>query len=313
MSPPEPNYPGRPPNLVHLPLLQTHLRKRAEDRGPSEEGPEADNLNRRALEADLERLPYCLNGCFDATEQLGARFREVAASQRLAPLPSQGHNYTLLLTPEDTYPLAYAVDAFLDAARRAQNAIVPYLTRTLRTSLPASLAGLAESSGRRSLTEPLDEIIKNYWTASGKLLKDYRDLAQHHAVASTEARIVVRHGSAALIYLALPNNPAAKKLTELAYRDPVVLAHPYCVTAFIALFAFAYDVTYYLCRILGPLKTLTHVVIPKDYLDAGGSPGHVVPTEGEVAQLLREARAGLREANVARYGRLEDPAIAAEP
>lgn len=177
-----------------------------------------------AAEADLhlEQLPYCLGAAWTAVQRL------VLSLQHLEQLPDvqqieAGQRKILTLSAEQRDPLAYEVDAFLGAARRAQNATVPYLTRAYSQSLPASLAKLAAQlrSGKRSIHPEVDAVILGYWQAAGSRLKAYRDLGEHHAIVASDARVVRAPTGKLYAYLALPNNPDEKSATKLSYDPPV--------------------------------------------------------------------------------------------
>ena len=304
--------PGPPYNLVHLPLLFSHIWEAGQARLESEP-TEATIQKLAGLKADLDYLPYALAAAFAAVDLLGSLLRDLAANPpahaQHAPTAAQ------ILGSSETEPLAFAVDAFLDAARRAQNSVIPYLTRALRVSLPASVAQLANElrSGSRQLPDPIPEIILSYWQTSGGRLKDYRDLAQHHALVSSEARLAPHDGGQWSVYLALPNNPAARSPAKLRYRDPTVLAYPYCRETLLLLFQFLYEVTYVLCRRLGPRQTCSLIIMPRAPLDGGGFLSHWAPLPEDLPEALIAVRHSFRDECVRAYGALEDLALDVPP
>lgn len=186
----------------------------------------------------LEQLPYCLGAAWAAVRRLivGANgLGELPDVKRLAP----GARNILLLTPESRDPLAHEVDAYLGAARRAQNGVVPYLSRVFRRSLPTSLREVNQklTAGRLSIQPDADSLITGYWAKAGARLRDYRDLSEHHAIVASDARVVRADNGRVCLYLALPNNPEVKSAARLSY-DPPVHALKYVVESFLTLCAF---------------------------------------------------------------------------
>lgn len=157
------------------------------------------------------------------------------------------------LEDSEVDPASFAVDCYLDAARRAQNSIWPYLSKVLGESVPKSLADIVKSPrfpGR------IDELILDYWESSGQAVKQYRDLAQHHAVVSSDGRVTLLPDGGVGVYLVLPNNPAEKEPGKLAYLDPRIDALPWVWESYWHLYAFVYELTHVLTSyVVGP-KTM---------------------------------------------------------
>ncbi|HME69355.1 MAG TPA: hypothetical protein VKM54_05745, partial [Myxococcota bacterium] len=146
----------------------------------------------------------------------------------------------LIHTSEERDPLAWAVDAYFTAARRAQNAVIPYLSIGLKKSIPSSLAKVAGKIAKgETVTDPeLDQLVVEYWQASGSRVKDYRNLAEHHAIISSDVRIVPSVTGEPLLVLFLPNNPESKNARDLRFSDPMVHAVPFVIATFVDLLAF---------------------------------------------------------------------------
>lgn len=212
---------------------------------------------------------------------------------------------------DEAQPLTYAVDSYLGAARRAQNSVYVYMSKVLGKSVPKSLNVVASKLQKTSLHVPvaLRETIVEYWFASGEKLKAYRDLVEHHAIISSDARLVMTSQAKPLIYLTLPNNPEVKTTTLLRYREPVVHAYNYCSESFVELFCFLYKVTYLLARTLGPSKSLTMVVAPRAPLHAGEHPGQEIPSVAELAAHLWAERKRLKALCQGRFGRLDEEPV----
>jgi hypothetical protein len=214
-----------------------------------------------------------------------------------------------MLGPDTAQPLAFAIDAYLDAAHRAQNALVPYIARVFARSLPSGISDLVKSiqTGKRSIDAKLDALLIRYWGETGGRLKDYRDLAQHFALVSSDVRVFFID-SQPHTFLALPNNPEVKSPAALRYRDPIVPAYKYCRDSFLALFRLAYETTYVLARRLGPLEQLTMLWMPKDPIIGGAQPGQPAPPASDLSDALLLERRSLKDACSRDYGALHEPA-----
>jgi hypothetical protein len=245
----------------------------------------------------LELLPYCLGSASWALENLISEIQIIVSDSLSTELPE---SQTIILPkPEVTDRLSYHVDHFLDAARRTQNAWIPYLGRSFRLSLPHSLNDLVKSLKSRDLGLP-EEIRREltlYWEHHGKRLKDYRDLAQHHALVLSEARISCTADGAPSIWLTLPNNPEVKSSAQLSYENPTVHAFLYIRDQYYELAASSY----WLCAALIEESVATYEapsprvppVVPRTWIGPTFQ-GHRIPTESGVAQELDERLATLQ-------------------
>jgi hypothetical protein len=135
----------------------------------------------RRVALQLEYLLYSLGAASHAVFALTRTQRDVVERKARAEQPGSINE----LNEEERNLLGYQVDAFLDAARRAQNAVIPYLRRKFPAlSLPKSLSQLAGNlkQNKISLPQELKEEILQYWKEHGQRLKDYRDLGQHYSI-----------------------------------------------------------------------------------------------------------------------------------
>jgi hypothetical protein len=195
-----------------------------------------------SLPLHLELLPYSLGAaCLAVSELVYSQYLVVQSVLGRAARNSTIH----VLSPEDRDRMAFRVDAFLDAARRTQNGTIHYFARAYGLSLPDSLDKLVvHASGTKSPLPPyLTQLVTSYWSESGKRLKDYRDVAQHHGLVASEGRAFFRPNGDPAIFLMLPSNPEAKNPQKFRYERPAVHALPYCWKAFFELMRFVYRAT----------------------------------------------------------------------
>jgi hypothetical protein len=193
-----------------------------------------DNERFRSSYFDLELLPYALGGTWHALSEFAGIQRELV--ERTPPEQLEG--LALFgLAADERDRLSYMFDNFLDAARRSQNAVIHYLSRGLKLSLPASMNDLIKRLRDEQFEFPPGprKVLLEYWDRFGGRLKDYRDLSQHHALVTSDARLVRSAEGRVGVYLLLPSNPEVKSAGKLKFGDPEVHALPYAKREFKAL------------------------------------------------------------------------------
>ena len=145
--------------LPHLPLLINQLSGRP------------DSERRLIIARQLEKLPHALSAAWYAFSQF------IAAQNALVP---QGRRHVPFrplvwtLDPQEHDQMSFFLDSFLDAARRTQNAVIPYLAQALSLSLPKSLSDLVKKleAGKTCLPEEVKSLLIGYWVTNGRRLKD---------------------------------------------------------------------------------------------------------------------------------------------
>lgn len=223
--------------IPHLGRLQSRIRLAGQEEQLS-----------AALEGLLEQLPHSIAAAAYAALRLARAQEEAVAAilRREEADPNTIKTFQLDATVHD--PAAFAIDNFLDAGRRTQNAMWPYLSKVLRLSMPKSLSRLTNMLMSNSSRVPkrIAQPIIDYWNCSGRSLKDYRDLGQHHAVVSSDGRITILPDGRAAIYLVLPNNPTEKDTAKLKYLDPRIDALHFVWKSYWDLYALVFEVTHVL-------------------------------------------------------------------
>ena len=209
----------------------------------------------------LELLPYAVSEMWHAfTSFIGATHRIAAKLDEEIPILPE----CLVLADADRDELAYAIDAFMHAGQRAQNAVLPYLASALRQSLPASLSDIFTTHGHTDLrTYPVLDIfapmLESYWQADGQRLRAYRVVMEHRTLVAREALLARSDAGTVVLHLLLPSNPEAGSSTALIYGHPPVHAFLYMEHAFIALVRFAESMTRPLLPI--PLSPKAHIMV----------------------------------------------------
>lgn len=196
---------------------------------------QAEN-SREVTEAALEQPRHALLSMAFALVSLVIAYEEAVCRIR-ARVESKPRTVHMLGLNEDEHrPLAFALDGYLSAARRAQNTVWVYLSKILRVSVPRSLADIIKriESSQSNLPESLQRLIRCYWESSGLRVKQYRDLAEHHAVVSSDSRVTIAPDGQELVYFLLANNPEAKNYSDLRWQDPEVDALTFVFESFCA-------------------------------------------------------------------------------
>jgi hypothetical protein len=169
----------------------------------------------------LSILPYCLAATYRAYLRFAAEARTLVETHRKEL--SVGR---LGLAASQVYGLCFAIDAFLDAGRRSQNALIPYLIEGFKRSLPESFNDLVKriEADPTLLPEPLAKVLLDYWTGSGKTLKFYRDISQHHALVAESTTLFCDSAGKVGLQTLLPNVSNDSKLSNLSWGNPPVHA-----------------------------------------------------------------------------------------
>jgi hypothetical protein len=252
-------------------------------------GMEEFERHRRAV-LDLEQLPYCLGAASYALLELVSTQDLVVRADLASPLPAGIH----VLGPYERDRLAFLVDSVLEALRRAQNGVIPYLNRARHLNLGISMHHAVDLLQKNPVLLPGPErpLLLDYWRDHGYRLKQYRDLSQHFTVVSSDARTFISSDGQPSIYLVLPNNPEEKRPSHLCYEEPLVHAIPYLHDQVLQLLRLANILCDYLLdktqprRVsLGqPLKGPVHMGRPQQ--------GHRVIS---VEAVIRDMRARIRD------------------
>lgn len=197
---------------------------------------------KRARAMDLQRLPYSLNASHYWLTEIGCLLADLASAYTITP---DAERISMLhIGVEHAEPIEFAIDAFLDAGRRAQNALMPYLSKSLSVSLPSSLQVVITQieKNKSPLPQELRDALLHYWQQSGLRLKQYRDLAQHNVVVCSDVHLFRNRGGDLQVYIKLPSDPSVKALS-VSYSEPVVHALPYVTQAFLDLLTILYRIT----------------------------------------------------------------------
>lgn len=258
--------------IPHLITLASRIRQALSD------GSETQRMQ----DFYLEQLQYTIYSAFNAVMNLASVIG--GAKNYLPPVGSDEEKLTgtIILPDPIKNQLGFSVDHYFDASRRSLNAVNIYLSKTLRISVPSSFSDLIKNlrKGKLHLPERVCSLVINYWNADGKKIKAYRDLAQHFAVISSDARIFILPDGRMFYYLLLPNNPEEKNPTKLTYDDPRIDAFPFILESYVNLYEFVFELTHILLSYTYSRGTETVPVIFKSPLKLGAKrkiEGHLEP------------------------------------
>lgn len=108
----------------------------------------------------------------------------------------------------------------LSLIRIMQNLSLKLISKKLKISLPASMNNLI-NKGREKYELPVNiwRIIKRYWSKSGKLVKSYRDVDQHHFALITHSFLELKPKEKILVIL--PDNPEIKNPLRFTYNKEI--------------------------------------------------------------------------------------------
>lgn len=202
---------------------------------------ERDPEKKRIQEFFLEQLPYSISSTAMAIVTLVET--QTIAPRSIPDFPREPNGVGVILLPDHVKNLmGFSIDNYFDSARRVQNAVNTYISKVLRLSVPSSMADLVKDveNNRLILPDNIKTIITRYWQRDGLRIKEYRDLAQHFTVLSSDARLYRMPNGCDYIYIVLPNNPSEKNPTLLKYDNPKVDAFEYIFGSYMMLYEYVY-------------------------------------------------------------------------
>jgi len=197
----------------------------------------------RVLYFNLEFLPYTLGAAWYAVAELGRLQHELSSEVKDEAFTDAD---VIGLSSNARDRMTFEVDAFLEAARRAQNAVLFYLSYGLKKSLPSSLYDLVQNMKKKktyALPERLCTNLLKYWEEHGSKLRDYRDRSQHTAFITSDARLFRDSQGRRAMYFALPSNPEEGSPARLRFENPPIHAFTYVLNEFHALVCITHWIT----------------------------------------------------------------------
>lgn len=303
----EPSTPNGPPSLpTLLQYLRSEIRTALFGEGT------VDANDHRVLELELEQLPYNLMSARRSLIRLEELIQKIVEEppESIPNVPDGLHQFAIILQ-QDFLSIAWTVDQFLDSSRRAQNALTRFVARAYRVSIPLSMneyVGRAERY-RSKVPGAVSALLRNYWAHDGLILKQYRDLAQHHMVVSSNMA-VLRRPTEPRFQLLLPSNPEEASLRDLKYDAPRVHALVYCRSAFLALVDVSYKLTYLIFRHLGISKDASWSLIRPLPVSLGPPESFAALPSDDLDTALAEVSIAAFNESLAAYGALGDPRLA---
>jgi hypothetical protein len=267
--------------LPHLPILLYKLSALR-----SEEDPGYVDFQWR-----LAMLPYALTAAY------AAYVRFSAAAQAIVQKHGESfESARLTLAATDTYEMCFAIDAFLDSGRRAQNALTAHLSAATRRSLPQSLPDLMSGMAKEKFQLPsgIAKMLADYWSKHGKRLKEYRDLSQHHILVASHTTLFRGERRAIGLHVLLPSNPDAASTKDFVWGDPPVHAQLFLKHQLAHLLTTAYRLTKVLAESLPGAQRQLLGFHPRTPIEFGKQVGGFLPAT--VAAIDAYVRAILRAA-----------------
>ncbi len=222
------------PLVPHLPNLKIEIQSHYK------------GSNYQSTKRDLEQLPYSLEASYHALKNLLTDANRIANDFREWGI--KGKKGSIIIPGRPCEELAFMIDNFLEAARRSQNALIPYLSKSFRISIKHSMRNLIKDINDKNiqLQKEIEIALVKYWKNHGLRLKHYRDASQHYCIVSSD--VVLKYdGDKAFLHLSLVNNPEKVKQSgpsAIRWEKPFVHAIPFVIKSFFALLEVIHDVTF---------------------------------------------------------------------
>jgi len=255
-----------------------------------------DKSERDAYEVlyfNLEFLPYTLGAAWYALAELGRLQCELSAEVSDEAFTNA---HVIGLSSDARDRMAFEVDAFLEAARRSQNAVLFYLSHGLKKSFSGSLYKFVKKLEQHEtfgLPEKLRANILKYWEDHGRRLRDYRNRSQHTAYITSDARLFRDPEGRRAIHFVLPSNPEEESPARLRFGDPPIHAFTYLLNEFYALVCITHWITAGLVPSGLTARMAVRVFRGGLSLDLSGNP---VPNADTVAKEVARLQAALNKA-----------------
>ncbi len=98
-----------------------------------------------------------------------------------------------------------------------QDKILQLVSKKLNISLPSSMRRLIKRGNKEyGIPSKIFYIIRRYWTKSGKKVRNYRDIDQHHFALITHSSLIIKPDYK--LEILLPDNPEVKRIEEFSYN-----------------------------------------------------------------------------------------------
>lgn len=108
------------------------------------------------------------------------------------------------------------ISMVLNSISFIQNRIPRILSKELKKSLPASLEQFIKGNNIKYRVEnKYFQIVRRYWVKTGKRIKKYRDVEQHHFILTTD--VFLSSNPKFNLLVMLPDNPEVKQPEKLTY------------------------------------------------------------------------------------------------
>jgi hypothetical protein len=125
----------------------------------------------------------------------------------------------IVFSSANVVALVNEVPPLLNTLRIMQDMTLPMLARVGQKKF--SVASSLNDAVKKLHSYPFPEAMRKrtliYWDASGRHLKDYRDLDQHYRSVAT--RVLFKHSPSPQMLVLLPDNPSVKKDADFTYQE----------------------------------------------------------------------------------------------
>ncbi len=201
----------------------------------------------------------------------------------------------IVISSATVVQLVDEVPPLLGTLRIMQNMLLPMCARalSLKSSVPGSLHAAVKTLHRYGFPPSLVARTLQYWETGGRLLKEFRDLDQHHHVIVKHVLLEVEPAPRVRVFL--PDNPSEKRasgFTFAAERD----ALEYLPDAFRHLHDFAESLA----------SQVGAVARPVDQRVQLSQLGVLLPAMGGTIALLLDVASGVAGIAATEISQLED-------
>lgn len=124
-----------------------------------------------------------------------------------------------VFSSENMVALQNEISPLLSRLRIMQDGLSELIGRQLGVSLPQSLKDVVLSTHRKKMPSAVHDAISQYWSRSGKAIRDYRVLDQHYGGLAEHVFLQVKPSRKVL--LLFPDDPNVRSKNKQTFNDEI--------------------------------------------------------------------------------------------
>lgn len=125
----------------------------------------------------------------------------------------------IVFNSQNLVELQNEISPLLSSLRILQDSINSLISKTLKTSLPSSIADTITKIDKYNIPIEIKDLLISYWNSGGNRIRAYRILDQHYAGLTDRVFLQLEPGKKILILF--PDNPEEKSRKNFSYDQEI--------------------------------------------------------------------------------------------